>query len=184
MKKVKAKKAQIDLEQVIQQYKPIISFKVRKSVGSYNPDWEDIVNEVITQLVEKIKNQEFRGESSIGTFIYTIAQRRIIDYIREKKKVLKYAPETNPLPSPLDRIEQEERAAVLAHSIKKLKTKYKDVLYLYFYQELSREEVAHRLGITPSKVSERINYAQKLLKKMLQKDFLHFSAPQATKISK
>jgi len=182
--KVKAKKVQIDLEKVIAQYRPIVSFKVRKSLGSLNPDWEDIVNEVMTQVFEKIKREEFRGDSSIGTFIYTIAQRRIIDYIRGKQKVLKYAPEINPLPSPLDQIEQKERAKALAHSIKKLKPKYKDVLYLYYYKEFSREEVAQKLGITPSKVSERINYAQKLLKKMLLKDFLHFSAHPATKITK
>jgi DNA-directed RNA polymerase specialized sigma subunit len=32
---------------------------------------------------------------------------------------------------------------------------------------MTREEVARELGITPAKVSERVNYAQKLLRRKL-----------------
>jgi RNA polymerase sigma factor (sigma-70 family) len=55
----------------------------------------------------------------------------------------------------------------LAEAIRGLKPKFRDVLYLYFYKEMSRSEVARELGITPAKVSERVNYAQKLLRKKL-----------------
>ena len=77
----------VDLEKVITKYRSVISFRVRKSLGTYNPDWEDVVNEIITNVIEKVKKGEFRGDSSIGTFIYTITSRRIVDYIRQKSKV-------------------------------------------------------------------------------------------------
>jgi RNA polymerase sigma-70 factor (ECF subfamily) len=57
----------------------------------------------------------------------------------------------------------------MAEAIRKLKPKYREVLYLYYYKELSREEVAQKLGITTRRVSERVNYSQKLLKKLIQK---------------
>jgi RNA polymerase sigma-70 factor (ECF subfamily) len=157
-----------DLDEVILKYRPVVSFKVRKSLGSYNPDWEDVVNEIITNVIEKIKSGEFRAESSIGTFIYTITCRRIVDYIRQKTKVLKHAPEPAVLPDPSKTVENEERSERIASCINRLKPKFKEVLYLYYYKELSREEVAQKLGISPRKVSERVNYAQKLLKKMLK----------------
>jgi RNA polymerase sigma-70 factor (ECF subfamily) len=159
----------IDLEQLIIQYKPVVSFKVKKALGGGNPEWEDIVNEILMQAIEKIKSGEFRGESSVGTFIYTITSRRIVDYIRQKTRVLKEIPEVQALPDPHDQVERDERAEQLAQAVRKLKPKFRDVLYLYYYKELSREEVAREMGISPARVSERVNYAQKLLKKMLGK---------------
>ena len=158
----------IDLDAIVAKYRPVVSFRVKKSIGVKTPDWEDVVNEIMINVVEKLKKGEFRGDSSIGTFIYTITSRRIIDFIRKKSKILKHAPEPNPYVSPQEHVENRERAQWIADSIEKLKPKYKEVLYLYYYQELSREEVAKKLNISPRRVSERVNYAQKLLRKVMK----------------
>ncbi|UCE40457.1 MAG: sigma-70 family RNA polymerase sigma factor [Candidatus Aminicenantes bacterium] len=158
----------LDLDAIVAKYRPVVSFRVKKSIGTKTPDWEDVVNEIMINVVEKLKKGEFRGDSSIGTFIYTITSRRIIDFIRKKSKVLKHAPEPNPYLSPQEHVENRERARWIADSIEKLKPKYKEVLYLYYYQELSREEVAKKLNISPRRVSERVNYAQKLLRRVMK----------------
>jgi RNA polymerase sigma-70 factor (ECF subfamily) len=165
---VKNKKKGLDIDAIVAKYRPVVSFRVKKSIGVQTPDWEDVVNEIMINVVEKLKKGEFRGDSSVGTFIYTITSRRIIDFIRKKSKVLKHAPEPDPYLSPHAHVENLERAQWVADSIKKLKPKYKEVLYLYYYQELSREEVAKKLKISPRRVSERVNYAQKLLKKVMK----------------
>ncbi len=168
MKSVQLQASELNLDEVVEKYRTVVSFKVKKSLGTQTPDWEDVVNEVMTQVIEKVKKGEFRGESSIGTFIYTITSRRIVDFIRQKTKVLKGIPEPAVLPDPCDDAEKRERARVLAEAIKGLKPKFKEVLDLYYYQELSRDEVAQRLGISPRRVSERLNYAQKLLRKVIK----------------
>lgn len=160
---------QRELDEIITKYRPVVSFRVKKSLGASNPDWEDVVNEIILNVVEKIKKGEFRGESSIGTFIYTITSRRIVDYIRQKSKVLKHAPEPRPFLAPHEEIENKERAELIANAIKKLKPKYREVLYLYYYRDLSRKEVAKKLGISLRRVSEQVNYSQKLLRKLIKK---------------
>ena len=159
----------IDLDEMIRRYRPIVGFKVKQALGGGNPDWEDIVNEIMMQAVEKITSGAFRGDATIGTFIYTITARRIVDHIRRKTRVLKGAPEASAPPDPHDLIEQNERAERLAEAVKRLRPKFRDVLYLYYYKNLSRIEVARELGISPAKVSERVNYAQKLLRKMLDR---------------
>jgi len=169
MEPVEKWKNDLELEEIIVKYRPLVCFRVKRSLGSYNPDWEDVVNEIITNVIEKIKNGKFRGESSIGTFIYTITSRRIVDYIRQKTKILREMPEPKPYPDPHETVEHKERAELIAKSIRKLKPKFREILFLYYYKGLAREEVAQRLGISPRKVSERINYAQKLLKKLLKK---------------
>ena len=156
-----------NLDEIVAKYRPIVSFRVRKAIGFSNPDWEDVVHEIIINVIEKIKNHEFKGGCSIGTFIYTIATRRIADYIRKKNKVLKYYPKPNSFPEPSEEVEHKEKAALMAEAIKKLKPKYRKVLYLYYYKGFSRTEVAQKLGISPRRVSERADYAQKLLKKLI-----------------
>ncbi len=158
-----------DFEEIIIRYRPIIGFRVKRSLGANNPDWEDVVSEIILNVIEKIKKGEFRGESSLGTFIYTITSRRIVDYIREKSKVLKHAPEPNPFPTPEEEVENRERMELIAQALKKLKPRYRELLYLYYYKGLSREEVGKRLGISPRRVSERVNYIQKVLRKIIKK---------------
>lgn len=165
---VQKQPVEVNLDEIVLKYRPVVSFKVRKSLGGQTPDWEDVVNEVITQVIEKVKKGEFRGESSIGTFIYTITSRRIIDFIRQKTKVLRGIPEPVPLPDPCSDAESRERARILAEAIQQLKPKFKEVLNLYYYQELNRNEVAQKLGISPRRVSERLNYAQKLLRKKIR----------------
>ncbi len=169
MKFVEDKEKPLELDEIITKYRPVVGFRVKKSLGAANPDWEDVVNEIMLNAVEKIKNGEFRGESSIGTFIYTIASRRIVDYIRQKSKVLKHAPEPAPFPSPDEQIENKERTEMIVNAIKQLKPKYREILYLYYYRELSRQEVARKLGISLRRVSERVNYSQKLLRKVIKK---------------
>jgi RNA polymerase sigma-70 factor (ECF subfamily) len=159
----------IDLDEMLLRFRPVVGFKVKKALGGGNPDWEDVVDEIMMQAIEKIKTGEFRGESSVGTFIYTITSRRIIDYIRLKTRILKEAPEVPALPDPHDQVERNERAERLAEAIKQLQTRFRDVLYLYYYKDFSREEVARELRISPARVSERVNYARKLLRKMLDR---------------
>jgi RNA polymerase sigma-70 factor (ECF subfamily) len=156
------------LDVAILHYRPVISFRVRKALGSATPDWEDVVDEILMQAIEKVKTGAFRGDSSVGTFLYTITSRRIIDHIRQKTKVLRHAPEPAAFPDPHTEAEGRERASLIAAAVDKLKPKFRDVLYLYYYKELSREEVAHELGISPRRVSERVNYAIKLIKKSVK----------------
>jgi len=163
-------KAQKDqsLEDAILGYRAVIPFRVRKALGSSTPDWEDVVDEILMQAIEKVKSGGFRGDSSVGTFLYTITSRRIIDHIRQKTKVLKHAPEPAPFPGPHSEAESRERTRQITAVVEKLKPKFRDVLYLYYYKELSREEVARELGISPRRVSERVNYAIKLVKKAVK----------------
>lgn len=157
------------LEEAIRKYTPVITFRVRKALGSSMPDCEDIVNEIMMQAIEKVRTGEFRGESSLGTFLYTITSRRIVDFIRAKSRTLQHAPEPVPFPDPQQEVENRERAEMIKQAVSSLKPKFRDTIYLYYYMELPREEVAKRLGISTHQVSERVNYAVKLIKKQLKK---------------
>ena len=166
---MKPPKQRIDLDEVVREFRPKLGFKVRRALGLRNPDWEDVTNEVLAQAVEKIRSGEFRGDSTVGTFVYIITVRRIADYIRRKTKVLKYVPEPGSPTAPLEDAERGQGLERMMAALATLKPRYKEVLNLYYLMELTREETARRLGISPAKVSERVNYAQKLLRKKLRR---------------
>jgi len=170
-------KPDVDLDEVVARFRPVVGFKVRRAIGSDNPDWEDLTNEVLAQTIAKVKAGEFRGDSKIGTFIYTITVRRIVDYIREKTRIARRFPAEAEAPDIGERAEKEERARHLAAAVASLPGKYREVLDLYYYQELSREETARRLGLTPARVSERVHYAQKLLRKSIRENAGPLFAP-------
>jgi len=156
-----------ELERILIRYRPLIGYKVRRALGAATPDWEDVVAEILMQVSEKIVSGEFRGESSVGTFIYTITSRRIVDHIRRKTRVLRDAPESAHLPDPHDAVERSEDVERLLEAIGRLRPRHREALELFHLKELSREEVARRMGISPAKVSEWANYAKKCLRKMM-----------------
>ena len=166
---MKPPKPRINLDEVVQEFRPKIGFKVRRALGTNNPDWEDVTNEVLAQAVDKIRSGDFRGESTVGTFIYIITVRRIADYIRRKTKVLKYVPEPGTPEAPPEDAERDQELERMISALATLKPRYKEVLDLYYLTELTREETARRLGVSPAKVSERVNYAQKLLRKKMRR---------------
>ena len=171
----------IDLDAVVARYRPIVGFRVMRALGPANQDWEDVADEIMADAIAKIRSGAFEGRSSIGTFIYTIASRRIVDYIRFRTKVLRGAPEPAPEPDPQEQAERSENARVVAEALDRLKPRFRELLYLAYFQELPREDIARRLGVSPRRVSERINYAHKLLREILRQDFSRLSAAPPTK---
>jgi RNA polymerase sigma-70 factor (ECF subfamily) len=156
-----------ELDRVLDKLRPLIGYKIKKVLGTATPDWEDIVNEVLMQAGEKIASGEFRGESSVGTFVYTITSRRIIDHIRRKSRVLRDAPEAGLLPDPQEQVERNEQVELLLEAIRHLKPRHREALELFYLQELPREEVARRMKTSPAKISEWANYAKKSLRKIM-----------------
>lgn len=63
----------------------------------------------------------------------------------------------------------EEEESVLA-AVKKLPPKYRPVIHLFYYEEMSIEEIATALHLKPSNVRTRLTRARKMLKNWLKED--------------
>ena len=67
----------------------------------------------------------------------------------------------------------DQEAADLAAAIGRLPDKYKEVILLYYFQEMTLSEVAKVVGVSPSMVSRRIKKAHVKLHGALGKEFLY-----------
>ena len=57
-------------------------------------------------------------------------------------------------PSVEDRLTQEQRVALLGVAIRGLRAQERTVLALYFYEELTLQQIAHVLGLSASRISQ------------------------------
>ncbi len=157
-----------DLEKIVLEFYPQISFRVKKSVGFNNPEWEDICSEIVISVVEALKSGRFRGDSSIGTFVYSITSRKIIDYIRKKSRPLKHAPEPSNSNDPHQDLEKKEREEIVSNALNKLKPKHADILYMYYFMDVPRQQIAEIYSLSPRWISEIIKSARNSLKRIIE----------------
>lgn len=63
---------------LVQRYEPVMRAAFRLQ-GIPEHDHDDLLQEVVTTALSQIKRQMFRGESSLGTWLATIARGKAID---------------------------------------------------------------------------------------------------------
>lgn len=74
--------------------------------------------------------------------------------------------------SEYDAVEKEVPAESgdLIGTVKKLSPKYRVVIHLFYYEELSIEEIAGMLGLNASTVRTRLTRARRKLRELLKED--------------
>lgn len=124
---------------------------------------EDAVQETYIKIYKGYGS--FRGECSEKTWVTAIA----VNVCRSQLRSSWYS-----RVFPCCEFENEPAAEeayfddTLLKEITALKPKYKEVILLYYYRELTVKEIAYALGLTESAVCVRLNRARKQLKNALE----------------
>lgn len=139
----------------------------------YVKNWataEDIVQEVFVTYFQK--SDQFRNESSLKTYLTTMAANRAKDYLRSwkhKKDVFfdtvfaqsKGAEET---------ILEKEQLALLEQKLFQLPLKYREPLILYYYDEQSIADIANYLQLNENTVKTRLRRAKQQMKEFFNEE--------------
>lgn len=133
---------------------------------------EDLTQDTFIKVLKHYDS--FRQQSSVKTWIISIAKRTAIDHYRKKKfisilpsiltdmrKSKEFIPEAE--------LDQNEDWAVLQKALLRLKPEYRNVVILRGLKEYSVKETAEILDWKESKVKVDYHRAIKLLKKYLNK---------------
>jgi len=129
---------------------------------------EDATQETFLKAYKAL--DAFRGDSSEKTWLMRIAMNTCRDmkrnvwfrYIDRRMEI-----ERLPPPAWTDEFAEED---ALTQAVLKLSAKHKEVILLYFYQDMTMREIAEALGISVSAVGKRVKNACNKLKKMLGKE--------------
>lgn len=159
--------------ELVRQFDYVIRRKIESCVQADKDRIHDILAEVHLAVIQSIRQKKFRMENghSLGAYIYGITRNKINDFYKERKR----HQNSEILPKHVvDAIkdlglERKELEFALRQELEKLQPKYRKILYLRYFKELSITEICEQLDLSPRRVSERIHYAVKLLRKNSKK---------------
>ena len=140
---------------------------------------EDVMQETFMNAFKAIDN--FEGRSGLGTWLYRIAYNAAMMRLRKPQQYILSVEETlseeegNLIPKqlfdwcclPEEDFVTDEVQSELERAIQKLPEKYKSVFVLRELEELSTQETAVALDLTPSTVKVRLHRARLQLREQL-----------------
>lgn len=137
-------------------------------VGNHE-DASDLSQDVFLRAYRGLRN--FRGRSSLATWLYRIGVNVCLNRVSVKK------PQSEPIEarqhvdtrteSPSERLMSAERAARVRAAIAQLPRKQRAALVLRMYQEMSYLEIAEAVGSSVGAVKANVFHALQNLKKLL-----------------
>ncbi len=132
---------------------------------------EDIFQDVFIKVNQKLST--FQGNSSIKTWIIRITINTCKDYIKSawNQRVVpmsEYQENTFTSDSDFTAVEKEEDNKIIRKMVMDLPDKYKDVLLLVYYQDMTISEAASFLNIAEGTAKSRLSRAKEKLKLYLE----------------
>jgi len=164
--------------ELLKLYREPVYFMLLKMMN--NPDdAEDLTMEAFGKAFSNL--EKYSPEYAFSTWLFKIAANNCIDYLRKKNNMPKCVDEdlfamevklgdiNGGLPqTPEEAIIEKQKVVTLRLAVDQLRPKYKELVELRFFQELSYEEIANKLGITIGNVKIQIFRAKEMLAGIMQ----------------
>lgn len=162
------------LEECMSQY----GHEIKRVVYSYvknESDTEDITQDVFVKVYENLNT--FRGQSSLRSWIYSIAINKNKDHLRSlknrqriyKEKVVNLWQHKDE-ESPEKHSMKQEGSKQILSKVNELPLKYREVIILYYFEELALKEISEVLSIKLNTAKARLQRARKKLKPKLEQN--------------
>jgi len=176
-KRVAMAKPELDFKKIYDAYAPRIKLYLEKLAGSDEAD--DLTQETFARVSRSLKN--FRGQSSLWTWLYKIATNTAIDRSRKNKlakqnlglDVVEEMADKNiwagEIPALDDHVIRREMNSCIRDVIFKLPETYRTVIVLSEFEGLKNEDIAIILGLKLEAVKIRLHRARLKLKEELSK---------------
>lgn len=135
----------------------------------YVKDWdtaEDIVQEVFINYW--VKSEQFQAQSSLKTYLTRMAINRCKDYL----KSWRYRTQTltnvfTEIIRPKNQLILKDEQLIVAEAVLSLPIKFREVIILYYFKELTIQNISTTLHISESTIKYRLKKAKERLKEML-----------------
>lgn len=174
------KKDQQAFAKLMARYKDSIFFMVLKMVHNRD-DAEDITIESFGKAFNRL--DKYDPKYAFSTWLFKIATNSCIDFIRKKRLETTSIDQTfgnedgdemsidikSDSLNPEEKYMRKQRSISVRGTLDKLDDKYKVLIEMRYYQELSYEEIAQELDIPLGTVKAQLFRAKELLFKMMDK---------------
>ncbi len=132
---------------------------------------QDIVQE--TFLAASKSAGKFRGQSKVYTWLYSIANKKVADFYRRRKREAKYQTVSADSQIELEAspdagtMESEEKSRAVQVTLSSLPLHYKQVLILKYVEEMPVTEISQVMGRSPKSIEGLLTRARRELRERL-----------------
>jgi len=133
---------------------------------------EDLCQEIITEILLALTNNGY--VENLNAYIWRIANNTYVNHINRKKRIhsvedmssnINAVFDANMEDDIIERIVDRENLAIIKREIASLSEIYRDVMVMYYLDELPMYEIAQRLNIPENRVKQRLYTAREKIKK-------------------
>lgn len=159
---------------LVERYKDLV-YTLAIRMVKHKEEAEEITQDTFIKAYKSI--HKFKGDSKFSTWIYRVAYNTCLDAIKKHKKLQSNVPineytehEVKAIDNALDIMEAKERSVVIKNCIEKLPSEGAFLMTLYYYEELSLDEIADITGLKANNVKVKLFRSRKKLATILKKE--------------
>jgi RNA polymerase sigma-70 factor (ECF subfamily) len=123
------------------------------------------------------KLKTFRAGGQLGTWLFTVARRQCLSHIRASTRKKRFRPAVadseileigQPLTQGTDALTASENREAVLKAMDKLSYENRLLLVLFYFEDLSYEEIAKVVGVSANSVSAMLRKARKSIARILK----------------
>ncbi|MFD2442855.1 sigma-70 family RNA polymerase sigma factor [Bacillus sp. CGMCC 1.16607] len=159
------------LEDIMDEY----GERLTKLAYTYLQDWgkaQEVVQDVFVICYKHL--EEYNTINSYKSWIYRVTINRCKDKLRSSffQRFIFNSKELKDLNSseltPEDKVLKSDEEEFLSECVQLLPVKYREAIILFYYEELSIDEMSSLLDLNPNTIKTRLRRSRDLLKKILE----------------
>jgi len=152
-------------EKIVNRYQQ----KLRRLAGFYFRDdlaVEDIVQETLVGVYKNLG--KFKADKKFAVWLFVIARNKVMDELRRRRKLLPLFENIPVKEEEVFGIEEADRIK-LQNGLNKLPTKQNQAIRLYYFADLSYQEISRRLKLPVNTIRSHLKRGKERLKTL----FIH-----------
>ncbi len=151
--------------------------EIKRLIFAYvknSADTDDVTQEVFVTIYQKLNT--FQGNSTLKSWIYSIAINKCKDYlrswhVRNKRLREKLITSSHTMEkeekTPEEQALQQDHSSELFHTVMELPIKYREIIILFYFKELSTGEISQILNMNEATIRTRLKRGREKLKESL-----------------
>ncbi len=164
--------------QLVNRYKDLVYTLAIRMVRN-REEAEEVAQDTFIKVFKSL--DKFKGDSKFSTWIYKVTYNTCLDRIKKNKKHLNDVPideftfnKLETIDNALDNLIKEEKNRLIKNCINKLPEDSSALLTLFYFEDLSLEEISKIINIEANTVKVKLFRARKKLAIILE----HYLQPQ------
>ncbi len=154
-------------EKIYLQYKDQIYSYARNILNNNDNDAIEVVSESFLKLFEYLKK---KSVDNVKSLLYRIVHNEAVNLIKKNEKSVMLDEEIYEKPNLdddiIEEMQKKYKSDLIQQCLQKLQSKYKEVIYLYYFEQKDYQEIAFVLWTNKNTIWTLISRAKKQLKQL------------------